>query len=346
MTQNIAIRRLTEADLERADQIVREAFSSHLQISPADFAAGHDLAEHFWVEPEGAFGAFDNDELAGVMFATIWGSFGFFGPLCVSSAHWNKGIAQLLLSETDKYFELKQVRTTGLYTFADSAKHIRLYERFGYHTQMLTANLAKKLPESRLNAIDNILVPAENANNCFPLVIEESPPPRGELVLKLLSKMDAKDRSNAVADMDQLTNETFPGLSLATEAINSVPSTNGNQKFIAETLLVYADGTLKAFAICPLPPSNAAEKSVYAKFGIAKSHGGTDDFDLLLRGLERYAQLIGASKIRASTNTARRICYQRMLLHGYQAEGYGIALIRPDTVAYNRPDVFVLDDWR
>lgn len=320
---SITIRRLTESDLKEADRLAREAFATHIGIEPAAFAPGEDLAAHYWVEPEGAFGAFDGDDLAGIMFANTWGKFGFFGPLCVSPAHWNKGIAQLLLKATDDYFESLDVPTTGLFTFSNSAKHIRLYERAGYFPQLLTADLVKK---------------AEGAKAA-----------RGESAgLKLFSKMTDQEKLQATQDMDVLSNEIFPGLSLANEARNSVPSENGHKNFIAETLLVYDDRQLKAFAICPTPTADEGDerRAVYAKFGAAKFDETGENFDRLLDALEEYRALINASKIRASTNTARRSCYQAMLRHGFKVEGHGIAMIRPDVPAYNRADVFVLDDWR
>lgn len=318
----ISICNLKEKDLKRADYIIREAFSSHLGISPSEFAPGQDLAAHYWVEPEGAFAAYEAAELAGVIFATTWGSFAFFGPLCVSSSHWNKGIAQLLLNETDKYFKERGINISGLYTFSDSAKHIRLYERYGYHPQMLTANLVKKL----------------DTQNKTASVAPE---------VKRLSMLEKNLQAAALDDMDKLTNKVFPGLALSAEARNSIPSETGHQSLISETVLIYQNDRLKAFALCPMPPQeiDSEKKAVYAKFAIADADSDAN-LTLLINGLERYAAMVEASQIRASTNTARRACYKGMLAHGFTVEGYGIAMIRPDTAGYNRPEVFVFDDWR
>lgn len=359
---DITIRNLQEQDLRRADEIVREAFSTHLGILASDFAPGEDLAAHYWVEPEGAFGAFDGQELAGVVFATAWGKFGFFGPLCVSSAHWNKGIAQLLLQQTDKYFKEKGVSSTGLYTFSDSAKHIRLYERFGYYPQRLTANLVKdsfwtlqnngaenssKEEKDRLAQI--VLDPDASMTNIFPLELPLSREYSSATTLRLFSKMNEDEQKQALKDMDELTNIIFPELSLANEAKNSVPTSNGHKRFIAETLLCYDQSTLRSFAICPLPPTQSSpeRRAVYAKFGVSYSYdNAAETLDILFGSLEKYAELIGAKKIRASTNTARTICYRNMLSRGFKVEGYGIAMLRPDSPAYNRADVLILDDWR
>ncbi len=357
---NITIRNLQEMDLQRADQIVREAFSTHLKMQPSDFAPGEDLAAHYWVEPEGAFGAFDGEELAAVVFATAWGKFGFFGPLCVSSAHWNKGIAQALLRQTDEYFKKKGVSTAGLYTFSDSAKHIGLYEKFGYYPQRLTANLVKSLQNEtsvddggdaeneKIRQARSILNPNTAAHNSFALDLSPSREYSPATSLKLFSKMNEEQRAQALADMDELTNSVYPGLSLANEAKNSVPSQSGHQHFIAETVLAYDLSILRAFAICPIPSVEAPpeRRSVYAKFGITYSSDDCQTLDILFGSLEKYAELIGATKIRASTNTARRICYKNMQTRGFRVEGYGIAMIRPDSTAYNREDCFVLDDWR
>ncbi len=52
------------------------------------------------------------------------------------------------------------------------------------------------------------------------------------------------------------------------------------------------------------------------------------------------------TRLVAGVNTSRDEAYRRMLAHGFHSERIGVAMHRPNDPAYNRPDVFVLDDWR
>jgi len=70
---------------------------------------------------------------------TRWGSFGFFGPLTVLPEYWNRGVAKQLLASTMTIFDGWGLRHTGLFTFAQSAKHVGLYQSFGYWPRYLTA---------------------------------------------------------------------------------------------------------------------------------------------------------------------------------------------------------------
>ena len=54
----------------------------------------------------------------------------------------------------------------------------------------------------------------------------------------------------------------------------------------------------------------------------------------------------GLGRLEAGVNTARREAYQRMLARGFRTVVQGVAMHRPDEAGYNRPDVFLMDDWR
>jgi len=45
-------------------------------------------------------------------------------------------------------------------------------------------------------------------------------------------------------------------------------------------------------------------------------------------------------------NLAREDAYRRMRSHGYRAFGQGVSMQRPHVAGHNRPDVYVIDDWR
>ena len=85
----------------------------------------------------------DNGRLIGSNVATRWGSFGFFGPLTVLPEYWDRGVAQQLLQATMEIFDGWGLRHSGLFTFPQSAKHIGLYQKFGYWPRYLTAVMTR-----------------------------------------------------------------------------------------------------------------------------------------------------------------------------------------------------------
>ena len=90
----------------------------------------------------------EGGRLIGSNVVTRWGSFGFFGPLTVLPEYWDRGVAQRLLEATMTIFDRWGVRHTGLFTFAQSAKHVGLYQKFGYWPRYLTA-IMTRTPEAK-----------------------------------------------------------------------------------------------------------------------------------------------------------------------------------------------------
>jgi hypothetical protein len=45
-------------------------------------------------------------------------------------------------------------------------------------------------------------------------------------------------------------------------------------------------------------------------------------------------------------NAARDKAYRSMLDQGFRTESQGLVMQRGDEVGYNRPDVYLMDDWR
>ena len=45
---------------------------------------------------------------------------------------WDRGVAQRLLAATMELFERWEIRHAGLFTFAESPKHVALYQKFGF----------------------------------------------------------------------------------------------------------------------------------------------------------------------------------------------------------------------
>ena len=45
-------------------------------------------------------------------------------------------------------------------------------------------------------------------------------------------------------------------------------------------------------------------------------------------------------------NTARKEAYDEVLRQGFRAQMYGVIMTRPGEAGYNRPGVYLVDDWR
>jgi GNAT superfamily N-acetyltransferase len=185
------VRPLAEADLPEAQRIVRVAFGTFLGApdpelfwSDLDYVYGRFGAEH-----TAAFAA-ENDEgaLIGTNFATRWGSVGFFGPLTTRPDLWDGGIGQRLVAAACGQLDAWGVRHAGLFTFAQSAMHVGLYGKFGFHPRFLTAIMAR--PASAPAMTD---------------------------ALSRYSALPAGQRQEAENACRELTEEIYPGLDLCGE---------------------------------------------------------------------------------------------------------------------------------
>src|SRR5437870_4494594 len=92
----VSVRPLRDADLDRADQIFRLAFGTFLGVPhPKTFFGTADYVRtRFRADPQAAFAATVDGELAGSSFAANWGSVGFFGPLTVRPELWDQGVGK------------------------------------------------------------------------------------------------------------------------------------------------------------------------------------------------------------------------------------------------------------
>ena len=137
----VRVRPLAAEDLDEADRICRVAFGTFVGVPrPERFFGDADLVRTRWqADPGAALAAELDGRLAGSNFAANWGSVGFFGPLTVAPEHWDRAIAQRLLDATMDLFAAWQTRHAGLFTFAQSAKHVGLYQKYGFWPRFLTA---------------------------------------------------------------------------------------------------------------------------------------------------------------------------------------------------------------
>jgi GNAT superfamily N-acetyltransferase len=134
------VRPLAEADLAQAIAVLRLAFAAHFKLPPDTFWRDRDYVTGRWLTyPSLAFGAWIGDRLVGSSLGAHWGSMGVYGPLSTHPDTWNRGVASYLIRPVLEQLELLQARHIGFFTFAESTKHIALYQKFGFWPRFLTA---------------------------------------------------------------------------------------------------------------------------------------------------------------------------------------------------------------
>ena len=315
----VAIRRLEQRDLAEADRIFRLAFGTFLGVpDPLTFTGDADIVGSRWrTKPETTLAAEREGELVGSNFVTLWGSVGLFGPLTVRPDLWDRGIATSLMEPTLDLFERHGIRHAGLFTFSNSTKHLHLYQKFGFWPRFLTALMAKPVA---------------------PATAEATP-----AFVSLFSQLSATDRDTALKECRALTNGIYDGLDVAVE-IEAVQS-----QHLGDTLLIWDGSRLAGFAVCHCGAGSEAGTGLcFVKFGAVRpGPAAAADFERLLSECESFAASRGTGVLLGGINTARHAAYQSMLAHGFRfGPLVGVSMHRPGEPGYDRPDTYIIDDWR
>jgi GNAT superfamily N-acetyltransferase len=319
MAKNEAVRisLLRESELDEAVRIVRLAFGTFLGLpDPMQFMGDRDLMTPRWrARNTRVLAARIDGRLVGSNVITRWGSFGFFGPLTVLPEVWDRGVAKRLMEGTVKVLDGWKLRHSGLFTFPHSARHVGLYNKFGFWPGYLTA-LMQYTPATGALASSG----------------------RAPVLLSTLKKSPREDAIRACA---RLTNRIDKGLDLSDE-IRAVLALG-----VGDVVMIDSRSKLDGFAVCMTGPgSEGGAKSCYVKFGMVRGGDGADArFDRLLDAIEGFAVSHGAG-VEAGVSLARRAAYTRMRAHGYKTTTQGVAMHRPHGDGFNRPDVYAIDDWR
>ena len=312
---NIHVHPLQEAELSTADAIMRLAFGTFIGLpEPMSFMGDAAYIRNRWLaNPEAAFAAEVNGQVIGSNFATNWGSVGFFGPLTVRPDFWDRGVAKLLMEPIVALFDKWETTHAGLFTFPHSAKHVGLYQRFGFWPRFLTAVMSKAV------------APVKSSSHWT-----------------RFSEVPASERDSVLKACREVTDAIYEGLDVAHE-IQAVAA----QK-LGDTILLWDDSRLLALAVCHIGPGTEAGSDVcYVKFGAVRPGANAEhDFIRLLEVCEEMALTQQVSRLRAGVNTARHEAYRQMLSHGFRTDMQGLVMSRPNEAGYNRPGVYLLDDWR
>jgi hypothetical protein len=302
------IRPLRADDLPEADRIFRVAFGTFIGLpDPSSFAGDTDYVRtRFRTDPAGAFAADVDGRLAGTNFATTWGSVGFFGPLSVRPDLWDAGVAKRLLDPTMALFEARGCRLLGLFTFAQSAKHVGLYHRYGFWPRCLTTIMAKPVASGR------------------PAVPWSLASAAGEA---------------AFAAARAVTGAVYDGLDVTSEMRSIVA------QGIGETVLV-GDGEALAVCHLGAGSEAGSGVCFVKFGAATPGAGAAERFERLLDACEAFAAGRGLDTLVAGVNTACRDAWRRMLARGFRTAIQGVQMMRGDEPGYSRPDRYVLDDWR
>jgi GNAT superfamily N-acetyltransferase len=309
------IRMLTEKDLSDADRIFRLAFGTwHGLPDPLQFGGDRDFCRTRWlIDPNASFGAEIDGELVGTNFAATWGNVGFFGPLTVLPDLWNKGIARQLMSTIMALFKKRGIFHFGCFTMPESPKHHHLYQSFGFWPRFLT-------PIMSLSA----------SPKSFPSCATR------------YSDIGDEHHDDILTECRELTGSIFKGLDLEIE-ITAVRNHG-----LGDTILVWENSRLAGFAVCHCgAQTEAGSDTCYIKFGaIRPGSNALIHFDRLLDACEAMAAEKKISRLVAGMNTARHEAFKKMLERGFRTEMVGVIMQQPNKPGYNRPEVFVIDDWR
>jgi len=140
VSADISIRSMRKDDVSAARSIFQLAFGTFIGVpDPQTFWEDRDYVGTRWAaNPSASLVAELDGAVVGSNFATNWGSVGLFGPLTIHPRWWDQGFAQHLLGPTMDLFHSWRVRHAGIFTFAQSLKHVKLYQKFGFWLRCLT----------------------------------------------------------------------------------------------------------------------------------------------------------------------------------------------------------------
>jgi GNAT superfamily N-acetyltransferase len=311
----IIVRPLQETELSTADTIMRLAFGTFIGLpDPMTFMGDASYVRTRWrANPNAAFAAEADGEVIGSNFATNWGSVGFFGPLTIRPDYWDRGVGKLLMEPIMALFDQWHTRHAGLFTFPHSAKHVGLYQKFGFWPRFLTALMSRPVGSTR------------SAGRWT-----------------RFGEVRATDRDAVLSACREVTDAIYEGLDVAHE-IEAVVDQN-----LGDTILLWDGDRLVGLAVCHIGPGTEAGSGVcYIKFGavrpgpVAEQHFGN-----LIDACEEMAAAQQMFRLVGGVNTARHEAYVQMLARGFHTDMQGVVMSRPNEAGYNRPDVYLIDDWR
>ena len=306
---------LDDMHLPEAERILRLAFGTFLGApdpetfwSDRDYVYGRQHSPHV-----ASFGVTLDGKLVGSNFVTHWGSVGFLGPITVHPDVHESGIGRALLDKAMMQFDAWGTRHVGLFTFAHSAKHVALYQKYDFWARFLTA-------------IMSVPVMSRQRAAGWSRFSE----------LKEARQIEALHSCRNVADA------LYSGLDL-TEEIRATYA----QK-VGDTVLIEGVSGIVAFAVCHYGPrSEAGAGCCFIKFGaVHDGPSAEQEYLRLLDACEALALAVGMPHLLAGANMARHEAYRLLVARGFRTEIQGVAMHKHNDPGYCRPGAYIIDDWR
>jgi hypothetical protein len=200
-------------------------------------------------------------------------------------------------------------RHAGLFTFAQSAMHVGLYQRFGFWPRFLTAVMSMPVTPP---------APADPGTR--------------------MSDLAGAARPGALASIRELTDAVYPGLDVTRE-IESVLDQG-----LGDIVLIDDTAALQGMAICHIGAgTEAGGGKCYVKFGAVRpGQRAAPHFELLLDACCRLAADKGAIALAAGANAGRGKAWKALAQRGFRTGMQGVTMHRPNDAGYS----YVIDDSR
>lgn len=308
------VREMALPDVFAAQEVLQRAFGEEQRQRTGRLASppfgAHLARQRFQKEPLGAFVALRGGRVVGCAFSVRWGALAWFGPLAVAPEAQGLGIATRLVEAVQARWRRSRVRTWGLETGADSAKHIHLYSKLGYLPLSVGVSFQADAGADTL--------------------------PRGYSVARF-GELSFGERDAALKHVRRIANELVRGLDPSIEVTSALESQVG------DAVLVSDRRSLVAFAVAHWAPLLRAADVIAVPVAAVSRRGGTRAFAALLRGLRTLALERQQSRVWVRV-AGRRIRAQEVLRReGFREDAAMLRMKRgPDE---ERAAQLLLDSW-
>jgi N-acetylglutamate synthase-like GNAT family acetyltransferase len=300
---------MADDDVESADRVMRLAFGTIRGLADPSAAFGdRDLVRaRFRAAPDCAWVADVDGEVVGSVLATRWGSFGFLGPLTVHPDLWDQGVGTRLLEPVLEAFTRWEVRQAGLFTFADSPKHLGLYQKHGFWPGSLTVVAAKPVRAAAAGSAS------------------------------------AHRGVDLLDEIAVLTDQVFPGLDVRREIVVAAELGLGDTVGVHDEDALAGI----AVCHCGPGSEAGSGTCYVKFGAVRPGEGAGERFERLLDACESFAAESGVGRLVAGVDTGRLDAYRRLLARGFLAEQIGLSMwLRPEEPRFDTPAHYVLDDLR
>ena len=156
------------------------------------------------------------------------------------------------------------------------------------------------------------------------------------------SECSSEEKRSCLQACRELTSSIYDGLDVERE-IRAV-----DQQNLGDTVLTWTGDQLAGLAVCHAGAgTEAGSGKCYLKFGAVRSGPNAKrEFRRLLDACQEFAATRGITSLDAGVNLARLDAYREMLDAGFRTTRQGVVMERNGEPGYNRPEVFLIDDWR